>query len=247
MRVPIPRDDAEARALADTLNTGGWGLAGYLASRVTLDGEGQGTRSDRGRTSATSSRGLLSPREFAALGIRGLRSKDTVRLYVERWQATGLPVPTPGTSVTMPDLDWPPTTDYSRNVRDPERVAAIAAQAEEDDTGVNMAVKIAGSPRAMQAAIKADPATRQAAMEAIDQHYTTASRRTGNAIDRDAMLASAAREANDARFRLLDMNRTIGEWAQAGRWDDIEAVRQRCQDMLDLRDGAEALTPEMFQ
>jgi len=240
MRVPIPRDDAEARTLADTLNSGGWGLAGYLASQVEI-GEGQGTRTE------LVSSDKLTPMQFAAKGIRGLRSHNTVRLYVERWQSTGLPIPTPGTNVTMPDLDWPPTTDYSRNVRDPERVASIVAQAEEDGTGPNMAVKIAGSPRAMQAAIKSDPATREAAIEAIGQHFQTAARRTGSAIDRDAALGLAARESVDTRFRLLDINRTIGEWAQARRWDDIEAVRQRCQDMLDLRDGAEALTPEMFQ
>lgn len=38
----------------------------------------------------------LSPREFAALGIAGLKSKNTVRHYIRAWESSGLERPVPG-------------------------------------------------------------------------------------------------------------------------------------------------------
>lgn len=49
----------------------------------------------------------LAPKEFAALGIAGLKSDNTVRRYVEAWQSTGLPRPHPGDTVDLPQIRFP--------------------------------------------------------------------------------------------------------------------------------------------
>lgn len=51
-----------------------------------------------------------TPTEFAARGIHGLRSHNTVRLYVQRWlDANGGTYPKPGSTVLLPGDEWPPT------------------------------------------------------------------------------------------------------------------------------------------
>lgn len=102
LKVKIPKDDGEARDLADVAYLNGWALAGYVASQIHLnDGPGQ-------PKSIVSSDNTLSIVQFAAKGIRGLRSHNTVRLYAKRWLDAGLPIPLPGEVVEIPDELWPP-------------------------------------------------------------------------------------------------------------------------------------------
>lgn len=67
-----------------------------------------GEQHDNGSTE-TSSR--LSPGQFAAHGIAGLRTKDTVRLYAQRWLDAHDGIhPEPGADVLLPDdTEWQPT------------------------------------------------------------------------------------------------------------------------------------------
>ncbi len=128
-KITIPRDDDEAREVASVATMSEWALAGYVASQVQLDNQ-------PGPRSVTSDRSL-TPAEFAAKGIRGLRSKNTVQLYAERWQETGLPIPEPGEIVDIGDRDWPPTstTTGGRNVKDPGRRGALSQRAKADGVG----------------------------------------------------------------------------------------------------------------
>jgi hypothetical protein len=77
-----------------------WERAAIVAAFVTLS-EGKGKRN--ARTS-------ISPVEFAALGVVGFKSKDTVRAYAQAWQEAinqGKAVAAePGATVALPDLTW---------------------------------------------------------------------------------------------------------------------------------------------
>jgi len=81
-----------------------------------------GTRG--GDTSIDSSVNALTPNAFADLGITGLRSHATVRMYRRCWQTViddGQAEPAePGQSVTLPTRDFPPTDyrtgDYDKRV-----------------------------------------------------------------------------------------------------------------------------------
>lgn len=69
---------------------------------------------DGGRPKAAKSgeKSPLTIAAFAALGITGLTTRNTVREYRETWQKYGSPVQ-PGDTITLPDLDWPPI-DHGR-------------------------------------------------------------------------------------------------------------------------------------
>ncbi len=68
----------------------------------------QGTRSDL-ETSSRSTGSSLSITAFAELGINGLKSDKTVRLYRNLWAEHGDPDIGPGSTVVLPDVDFPPT------------------------------------------------------------------------------------------------------------------------------------------
>lgn len=160
MRITIPRDDAQAAEVANAATLSGWALAGYVASQVRLSDTG-GRPTESARTST-----LLTPVQFAAKGIRGLRSKDTVRLYAERWRDHVGEPPRPGQVLNLPDMDWPPD-DVHRRLDNGPRREAVERQAEADGVSAASAIRVAESPTAMAAAIKADPLARKAAAEAL--------------------------------------------------------------------------------
>jgi len=145
--IPATIGQAEERlASIDSLVTAkNWHRAAIVAAFVTLT-EGKGKRN------VTSD---ISPVEFAAKGIAGLRSKNTVQRYVEAWEASGHPRPVPGESVTLPDLPFPPNTDMPGDDQRNERLRE-AGQAEGMPTGSKV-VDVANNPKAVKAAIKADP------------------------------------------------------------------------------------------
>lgn len=86
-----------------------WHWAAVVACYV-VEGEGRGKS-----VNAISS---ISPEDFAALGIAGLQSKDTVRRYLHVWlEANDGERPEPGQAVAIPDMDeWP-----SKRVRKRDR------------------------------------------------------------------------------------------------------------------------------
>lgn len=161
MRITIPKDDAEAREVADTATLRGWALAGYVASQVRL-----GEFGDNQHSEGVSSDTLMTPNQFAAKGIRGLRSKNTVVLYVQRWLDNVGDPPSAGETIDIPDMDWPPD-DMHRRLDNGERREAVEHQARTDGVSEASAIRVAESPGAMAAAIKADPVARKAAAEAL--------------------------------------------------------------------------------
>jgi hypothetical protein len=106
-RINIPGTIDEAVAsltgIGALLTAMEWERAAIVAAFVTLDTP-DGRKPKLARTSQ------LSPREFAAKGITGLKSKDTVRAYAQAWQEAinqGEAVAAePGATVALPDLTW---------------------------------------------------------------------------------------------------------------------------------------------
>lgn len=101
----IPNTITDAR---DTLTYNGefataleWERAAIVAAYVRLANQ-------PGRpTAETVTVDRYSPEQFADLGIYGLRSKTTVRRYVERWlDANDGTYPNPGEDVTLPARPW---------------------------------------------------------------------------------------------------------------------------------------------
>lgn len=83
-----------------------------------------------GRPKSSEVRTYMTVIELAAKGIVGLSSTNTVERYRDIWCAYR-PVPQFGEAVDLTGLPkFPPTDDYSRNVRDPERVDRLKHQAD---------------------------------------------------------------------------------------------------------------------
>lgn len=76
-----------------------WARAAIVATFVDESGSGQG-----GRTDLLLSSEKLTPNAFAALGIVGLKSDNTVRRYLRAWGDR--PRPTPGQYVDLPDDEF---------------------------------------------------------------------------------------------------------------------------------------------
>ena len=157
----------------------------------TRDGEagevGRGRRSE----STTSN---LTPREFAALGITGLRSDQTVRRYRKAWQgavdAGKAMLVVPGQTVETPSADWGEFYVSERDTRGPtvelptvkDRVKLAEHFRENPESAERVAEAL--PPRALQAAIKADPATAEAAKEALQERRNEEYRSAWAAGDR---------------------------------------------------------------
>jgi len=104
----LPASIAEADRLAADLGSlahaTGWKLAALVYARVRVQ-----EQHGRPRTE-TVNLDLLSPEQFAALEIRGLTSKNTVRAYWRAWHSAivrGVAQPVRlGDTVTLPDRDF---------------------------------------------------------------------------------------------------------------------------------------------
>lgn len=136
--VRIPRDDAEAHSVAQVATLSGWALAGYVASQVRLS-DTSGRPTERTRSSS------FTCKEFAAKGIRGLKSQDTVRVYVQRWQETGWPIPQPGDVVDIGGKDWPPESSVDDAVK--RNTKAVARAFEDEAFGGKVAERMGPSAR----------------------------------------------------------------------------------------------------
>jgi len=104
----LPTSGAEADRLAADLgtvaNATGWKLAALIYARVRVQEQNGRPRTEKVNLD------LLSPEQFAALGIRGLTSKTTVRAYWRAWNSAiirGIAQPVSlGDTVTLPDRDF---------------------------------------------------------------------------------------------------------------------------------------------
>lgn len=161
------------------------------------------------RSTSTSIRRSYS--EFAALGITGLKTIDTVRLYRQRWEEYGDPSIKLGDTIALPSDDWPPTrtgtdgydsTDGAKRtiqkVIDTHGPAVVAETLVEDDEGAAAAVT--------------------ATVEKLDRKKAAA-RKEGRAVDPNP------RTALDGIALIHDLKaveRTVTELAHTAREGDPE-------------------------
>jgi hypothetical protein len=85
--------------LGGLLVTSEWYRAATIRAWVEKQ---QGKRTDLEENSSK-----LTINQFVKLKIKGLTTKDSVRHYYEAWERTGLPKPTPGDEVVLPDIPFP--------------------------------------------------------------------------------------------------------------------------------------------
>lgn len=145
-------------SLGELIRVREWEKAALVAAFVRLEDHG-----GRPVGTASSSR-FLSTRGFAELGIVGLRSKDTVRLYVQRWLDVHEGIyPEPGAKVTLPDLDWPPTRTGTDGYESTEGAEATIEKLAEKHPEV---VARAARKPVVAEAIAADPVATGAVIDA---------------------------------------------------------------------------------
>lgn len=144
IHIPASIEDAVSKlnGLERLLTATEWEKAAIVAAFVTLDG------TPGPKSSASSSRSLTAP-EFAALGITGLKSKDTVRRYVAAWESTGLPKPTPGSDVELPTVPFP---EAPKKPAEDKSVKEIIAEVDASDPVAVQEIAAASSAKLHEAA-----------------------------------------------------------------------------------------------
>ncbi len=117
MNIPKTIKSAEAKLtkLDGIVSASQWERAAIVYA-FTEEGEVGGDPTTAAKV--RSDLGVMSFREFAALGIVGLKSKNTVLKYHEAWQSAiddgeALPI-APGDAFNEPELDFPPAVRTSR-------------------------------------------------------------------------------------------------------------------------------------
>lgn len=167
--ITIPRSAARCiDVLAETgalITAKEWHRAAIVAALV---GPAPGHGPGRGKDSTSAA--FMPITALAQKGIVGLSSQHTVERYRDAWHIdAGRPTPKLGGKVNLDDLpDWPPTPNVAKSIQG-ERRDALVAQAQQDGTGQAKVLDIAQNPKAMAAAIKADPQVADAAAKALTQ------------------------------------------------------------------------------
>jgi hypothetical protein len=151
--VSIPASITEATSRLEgidaLLTAKGWERAAIVYA-FTEDAQG----SNQYGSSIGENSSKLSLTAFADLGINGLKSRDSVRLYRTLWEEHGDPITAPGMMVELPTIDFPPTRTGTNGVNTPE---GAVKRVDEMDTETRAAV--------VAAIAKTDP---DALVEAMD-------------------------------------------------------------------------------
>ena len=216
--VHIPASITEAtdhlNGIESLMTAKGWERSAVVAAFVRLhDGPGQ--------PSIRTSTNTLSTVQFAALGIAGLQSDRTVRIYVKAWLDSHDGIyPEPGADVIVPTEKWPPTRPDSAGSRIPTETAAAIIKIVERDGSDAVADAIAeAAPRvATEVHDIVEHATARAAREQTDPADEVAragerSRHTAEMEEREAARGRADHTMSTmkASALLLKARRIIGE------------------------------------
>ncbi|MDL5199442.1 hypothetical protein [Streptomyces sp. ALI-76-A] len=159
---PVPLSDLvarDAREFGVHARTGGWAFGLMVARSVRPGGQSAGESPK------------VSAKEFAELA--GC-SPERVMRYYKAWDRAAddglvphLEALAPGQEVELPDADVWLGYYVSRNSATSERGTAITEAAEAEGIRPTKALEVAENPTALRAAILADPATAQAARQAL--------------------------------------------------------------------------------
>jgi hypothetical protein len=158
--ITIPRSITTAQARLTELGELATATEGHRAAIVAAyvnPREGQGRR-----TSADIREGLESATAFARRGIVGLTNHETVLVYARAW-LDRFDRPMPGRKVALPTESWPPTAPdlVAWTVHDPDRRERLTTAAAERGVGASKVLDVASNPKAVAAALDADPEFRE--------------------------------------------------------------------------------------
>jgi hypothetical protein len=170
---------------------------------------------------------LYTPESFAALGLSGLRSKNTVQAYWQAWQDAmkkrKAKAVKPGDTIEVPDLTFPSTDTTSPAARPNPYDEEYEVEANEAGIPVSVAKRAGQNKAAVAAAIMADPEVEKVAREAVirkeDQRMAATARKkiTDKIAPVDGTLSQREIDAADAEFDALLMKlrgmRRIGQEA----------------------------------
>lgn len=194
MKIQIPASVNEAveklGSLGKLLTATEWERAAIVAAFVE-EGEGRGKS-----VNASSS---ISPQEFAALGITGLRSKDTVRRYVRAWMDEVGTRPQAGHSVSLPSKLFPNDSRGTIDTSEGSQVVDVVKK-----NAPAMAKALADSAVVSRVVDKMTPEAKATlAAELAEDDYLTVSRAleessVSKEIDRDLIRSRKGKEARDA-------------------------------------------------
>ncbi len=161
----------DAAEFGNHVRLGGWRLGLLVARSVQKDkGHGQG----RG-ANVSAETFKVSAREFADMA--GTTAGRVLR-YLKAWDAAALDGCVPESALLVPgeELDnfdpenlpaWETFYSWESSRTSPESLDRYTAAAEEEGTTARTTVSVAHNKKAIRAAIKADPAVRLAAREAL--------------------------------------------------------------------------------
>lgn len=151
VHVPSSIDEAvsELNGLDGLLTASEWHRAAIV---YAFTRDGQGKRTDLGTSSDFTGSSSLNVTEFAALGIAGLKSDQTVRTYRKAWQAAinvGKAAEIgPGDPVEMPNAPWVVNVERLDRVR--EEAPDLADRVERDGLPLSRAERIVRDRQAEQ-------------------------------------------------------------------------------------------------
>lgn len=110
VRVMVPDSVEAGIALAEEVHKAEWQLAAFVVAWTRIGVQGE---NGPGRKQTVKVDGLTLTK-FADLGLRGLKSVNTIKAYRAAWEAAGGDMNiNPGDAVDIPDADW--TDYYGRN------------------------------------------------------------------------------------------------------------------------------------
>lgn len=187
--IPKTLEQATTRltSLGEIVTASEWERAAIVYAFTEAPGQGK-------RTDLSTSREVLSFEQFAKLKIHGLRSRDTVKLYRDRWteaieltkrKRNGRVYPvSPGDPFIAPDLEWPPsghtTGSFDKQLagKSVEQKAEIVDQLLSDEKVAQAYVEEPQEPekaprksvdKVVSTAVKSRPKSAIAASQAIDE------------------------------------------------------------------------------
>jgi hypothetical protein len=127
-----------------------WERAAIVATFVRPEASG-------GRPAkAAATSGFLNVEQFAALGVQGLRSKDTVKMYLRRWLDASGSYPEPGEEVTLPVEKWPPADRGTDGYDSTEGAENTVAKIIEKHGSGPVRAAVAKLPREQRAQVESD-------------------------------------------------------------------------------------------
>lgn len=186
VQIPATIEDAkrELKGLGQLLTATEWSRAAVIRA-FTEKGAGHGGKA---RGSAR-----FSFRDFARLGIAGLKSENTVSRYYDAWESTGRPAPEPGEIVKLPTQAFSDVAEGDPRRRNSADEVADKIKADPEWAAVAMEGLAGAEPEVLDEAAGNEPDLADQAAEAV-----------GQAVSNTAPVTRPGRIKQDDAAKVLD-------------------------------------------